>query len=121
MRYLDYAFFWILLLTAIVFILVIEITHPRGSILDIPFLWVIIAMVNFLRLRNSGSAIKGLRTSCIGANLIGAVLEIVRFRLAGMSIWHNWGPYPMIAGIAILGELLFSVAKGNDSTSAARL
>jgi hypothetical protein len=121
MRYVDYALAWTLLLTAVVFILIMETTHPPGAILDVPFLWLIIAMMNFLRLRNSGAATTGLKTSCIGANLVGSVLEIVRFRLFGTHLWHDWGPYTAIAGIAIVGELLLSVAKRNDSSSAAQV
>ena len=128
MRYVDYALAWILLITAIVFILVMEITHLRGAILDIPFLWLMIVMMNFLRLRNSHAAVPGLRTSCICANLIGLTLEIVRFRLFGVAwlrflgpraLLTHWAPYTF-ATIAILGELLFSVVRRNDPNSPAR-
>ena len=129
MRYVDYALAWILLITAIVFILVMEITHLRGAILDIPFLWLMIVIMNFLRLRNSHAAVPGLRTSCICANLIGLTLEIVRFRLFGVA-WLRysgpsalvgyWAPYT-VATIAILGELLFSLVQRSDSNSPARI
>jgi hypothetical protein len=127
MRYLDYALAWILLITAIIFVLVMEITHPRGAILDDPFLWIVIAMMNFLRLRNSRAAVPGLRVSSISANLIGLTLEIVRFRLFGIAsfrysglsmLWSQWAPYT-VAMIVILGEFLFSVAQKNDSGSRA--
>jgi hypothetical protein len=129
MRYVDYALAWILLITAIVFILVMEITHLRGAILDIPFLWLMIVMMNFLRLRNSHAAVPGLRTSCICANLIGLTLEIVRFRLFGVAWLRHSGPYTLVsywapytvATIAILGQLLFSIAQRNDSNSPARI
>lgn len=120
MRYIDYALAYILLLTAVVFILFMETTHPRGGILDIPFLWLVIAMMNLLRLRNIGVPVKALKTFCIGANLIGLTLEGVRFRLFGIELLNRWGPCTAIAGIAILCELVFSITQWNDSRSAAR-
>jgi hypothetical protein len=121
MRYLDYALAWILLITAVIFILVMEITHTPGSILDIPFLWLVIAMMNFVRLRNHRIQVWGLRTSCIGANLVGLMLEVVRFRLFGVDLLRHWGPYTAIAAVAILGELVFSIGRRSGHNSAARI
>jgi hypothetical protein len=121
MRYVDYLLASILLITAIVFILVMEITHPRGAILDIPFLWLVIAMINFVRLGNADIPVRGLRISCIGANLIGFMLEAVRFRLFGLPVLHDWGPYTVIAGIAIFGEVILSMIQKNGSGSPARV
>jgi hypothetical protein len=130
MRYLDHALAWILLITAIAFILVMEITHLRnGSVLDVPFLWLVIAMMNFLRLRNSYAGVKGLRTFCIGANLIGLTLETVRFGLFGIAWFRYLGPYALVsywapytvAAIAILGELIFSIAGKDGHSSATRI
>jgi hypothetical protein len=128
MRYIDYALAWTLLFTAIVFILVMEITHLRGAILDVPFLWLIIVIMNFLRLRNPYAAVSGLKTSCISANLIGLTLEVVRFGLFGVAWLRYSGPYALVsywapyivAMIAIFGELLFSIVQSNDSHSPAR-
>ena len=113
MKYIDYLLNWTLFATAIVFMLFIEITHVRGGVLDLPFLWLLIAMTNFVRLRNPGLAVRGLRTSCIGANLIGLISEVVRARLWG------WVPYTMIAAVAILGEVIFSTFRRNDSNPGA--
>jgi hypothetical protein len=121
MKYVDYALAWILLVTAIVFILVMEITHLRGAILDIPFLWLIIATINFLRLRNGHTTVKGMKTSCIAANLIGLILEVVRFKLFGIGLLYSWGPFTAIAGMVMLGELLFSLAQRNHSSSSAQI
>jgi hypothetical protein len=107
MRYVDYALAWILLITAIVFILVMEITHLRGAILDVPFLWLVIVVMNFLRLRNSHTAVPGLKTSCISANLIGLTLEVVRFGLFGVA----WLRY---SGTLRAAELLGTLYGGND-------
>jgi hypothetical protein len=123
MRYIDSALAWILLLTAIVVILYTEIVHPRGAVLDTPFLWLVISMMNLVRVRNTHSTVPGLRTSSIAANLVGATAEIVRFKLFGISALHYWGPQVLVtywapyiaATIAILGELVFSVFRKTDS------
>ena len=114
MKYFDYLLNWTLFITAIIFILVIEITHLRGVFLDLPFLWLLIAMTNFVRLRNPGITVKGLRTSCIGANLIGLISEVCRARLWG------WVPYTVVAAVAIFGEAIFSIVRKNDPNPAAR-
>jgi hypothetical protein len=114
-KYFDYLLNWSLLITAIVFMISIEITRPRGVVLDLPFLWLLIAMINFIRLRNPDLLVKGLPTSCIGANLIGLISEAARARLWG------WVPYTVIAAVAILGELIFSIIRRNDSNSRAEV
>jgi hypothetical protein len=121
MRYLDYLLAWILLITAAVFIVAMETKHTPGAILDIPFLWLVIAMINFLRLRNAHLGVHGLRTSCIGANLIGLMLELVRLRLGGVPLLKNWGPYTAVAAAAIFGELILSAIQKNDPNSPARV
>ena len=85
MRYLDYVCAWMVLLSAVLFILKIATMHPRGAVLDIPILWILVAMMNFLRLRN-GYGVRGLRTSCIGANVMTLFIEIVRLKLVGVSL-----------------------------------
>ena len=115
MKYFDYLLNWTLFITAIVFILVTEITHLRGVVLDTPFLWLLIAITNFVRLRNPDITVKGLRTSCIGANLIGLITEVCRARLWG------WGPYTAVATVAIFGEVVFSIVRRNDPNPSARV
>ena len=115
MRYLDYLFAWTILMTSVVFIVVTETLHSRGAILDIPFLWIVIAMVNFLRLRNADAEVRDLKMFCVGANLIVLMLEAVRVKLFGAVVLKNWGPYSLIVGIAVLGETVFSMAQRNDS------
>lgn len=108
MKYLDYLLAWTILLDAMVFILVIETYHLRGAILDIPFLWIVIAIINLLRLRNISSPVAGLRISCVATNLIGLILEGVRLKLCGVELLKDWGPYTAIAALAIFGEAIFS-------------
>ena len=121
MRYLDYICTWAILLTAVSFMLAIEILHLRGAILDIPFLWLLVAMLNFLRLRNGYASVPGLMVTCVGANLVALTLEIVRWRLFGGGILKAWGFYTFVAAAAFLGETILSVVRKNDPGSAARL
>ena len=118
MRHLDYACGWIILFSAAGFILAIETTHPRGAILDVPVLWILVAVLNFLRFRNSYASVRGLRVSCIGANLMTLAIEIVRLRLFGAGVLKDWGPWSLIVATALLGETIFSVVQKNDSNSA---
>ena len=92
-----------------------EIWHLRGAVLDVPFLWLVVAMLNFLRLRNEGILVPGLRISCLGANLVALILEIVGWRFFG------WSPYTFIAAAGFLGETIFLMVRRNDSRSAARV
>src|SRR5580704_5265638 len=106
MRYLDYVFAWAILLTAVSFMLAIEILHLPNAILDIPFLWLLVAMLNFLRLRNGYARVPGLMVTCVGANLVALTMEIVRWRLSGGTLLRYWGPYTYIAAVAFLGETI---------------
>jgi hypothetical protein len=97
--------------------LITEISHPRGAVLDVPFLWLLIAMLNFLRLRNNYADVRGLRMTCVGANCVALTLEVLRFKMFGAGL--EWGPYPLIAALGILGEAIFSLVQRNGSGSSA--
>jgi hypothetical protein len=101
--------------------LAIEILHLRGAILDIPFLWLLVAMLNLLRLRNGYARVPGLMVTCVGANLVALTLETVRWGLFGGGILKAWGPYTFVAAVAFLGETIFSIVRKNDPGSTARL
>lgn len=120
MRLLDVCFTWLLWLSAVAFILFIEMSHPPGAILDIPFLWLVVAMVNFLRLRNGYANVPGLIITCVGANLVTLTMEITRWGLFGARVWKGWGPYTLIATAALLMETVFSILRKNDPGSAGR-
>ena len=47
-------------------------------------------MMNFLRLRNGYSGIRGLQTFCVSANLIALTVEMLRFGLFGGWIFEEW-------------------------------
>jgi len=100
MKYLDYTFAYSLFLIGILQILSTEIWHPPGAVLDTPILWIFISMFNLLRLRN-GYNVVGLKVFCIGANLAGLAIEVVRFKM--------FGPQALIQGIPIVGALIFSM------------
>src|SRR5260370_6941696 len=93
MKCLDYACAWAIFLSALVSVVVIAFWHPRGTTLEAPLLWIVVAMMNFLRLRNGYSGIRGLRTFCIAANLIALTVEILRFGLFGTWIFESGGFY----------------------------
>lgn len=120
MKLLDYSFGWLLFLSAVAFILFFEMSHPAGAILDIPFFWLVVAMVNFLRLRNGYANVPGLKTTCVGANLVALTMELARWGLFGARVWKAWGPYTMIATVALLMETAFSILRKDDSGSAVR-
>jgi hypothetical protein len=109
MRTIDYALAWILFAVGFVGILVTEIRHPPGAVLDTPFLWILAAMFNLLRLRN-GYRVPGLKRFCIAANVIVLMIELMRFKVSG--------PQDLIQGIPILSETLFSIAGKNDIPTA---
>ena len=118
MRLVDYGFAWLLWLSAVAFIFAIEMSHPPGAILDIPFLWLVVAMVNFLRLKNGYDDVIGLKTTCIGANVVGLTMESVRWIHYGST--RVWGPYAMIATVALAAETILSVLRRNDPGTAER-
>src|SRR5258708_11725316 len=118
MKYLDHLCAWAILLTALVSVVVIAFWHPRGTTLEAPLLWILVAMMNFLRLRNGYSGVRGLRTFCIAANLIAFALEILRFGLFGGWILESgglryvflvpnvWLLY-LVVGLSALAETVF--------------
>lgn len=118
MRYLDYVCAWMVLLSAVLFIVRIATMHPRGAVLDIPILWILVAMMNFLRLRN-GYGVRGLRTSCIGANVMTLFIEIVRLKLFGgiPLMIKNWGPYTLVFALAVSAEAIFSLMRQSQPSS----
>ena len=121
MRYLDYLCAWAILLTAVSFMLAIEILQLQRAILDIPFLWLLVAMLNFLRLRNGYARVPGLMVTCVGANLVALTMETVRWRLFGGGILQAWGLYTFVAAVAFFGETILSIVRKNDPGSAARI
>lgn len=100
MKYADYACAWMILVQGIVGIVITEMRHLRGAVLDTPLLWILLAMLNLLRLGNSYH-VKGLRVFCIGANVSVLALEVVRFKM--------FGPWTLITVVPILAETFFSI------------
>jgi len=78
MKYVDYACAWIMLSTAAIFLVVIEIWRPLRVGFDTPLFWIPVAMINFLRIRNGYRGFNGLRTFAITANVLVLVLETIR-------------------------------------------
>ena len=101
MKYLDYACAYSLFLIGVLGIFSTEIRHPSSAVLDTPILWILVSMFNLLRLRN-GYSVSGLKVFCVGANLAGLAIEVVRFKM--------FGPFALVQGIPILGVTIFSIA-----------
>ena len=109
MKYVDYVCAWTILVVGIFGIVMTELQHPPGAVLDTPLLWIFVAMFNFLRLHNDGG-IKGLRIFCIGANLSAFMLEIARMKMWGLSF--------LIVALPLLVETLFSIIRSKRSVPA---
>jgi len=125
MKYLDYGCAWAIFLAAIVLIVIIGFWHPSGMYLDEPLLWILVAMMNFIRLRNGYSRVRGLRTFCLASNLIAFMLVALGFGLFASRTLQNWGPYYLVqslnwwipyflVALCALVETIFSLQK-NDS------
>jgi hypothetical protein len=109
MKYVDYACAWTIFVLGLVTIVMTELWHPPGAVLDTPLLWIFVGMFNFLRLRNDG-AVKGLRVFCIGANLSEFALELVRMKMAGPSY--------LIVAAPMLCETIFSMVRSKRPVTA---
>lgn len=102
MKFVDYACAWFLLGCGIVSIVLIELHRSPLPFLDTPFLWILVAMFNLLRLRN-GYAVPLLRVFCVSANVVILIAEVVR--------WRMYGSWALIAGIPVLCETFFSLER----------
>jgi hypothetical protein len=110
MKYADYACAWFIFAIGMIDVVLTEVTHPPGVILDTALLWIFVAMFNLLRLRNGGS-IKGLTIVCIAANLAESVLEVYRM---------TWSPRPIVVvAVPILCETVFSIVRSRPRLATA--
>lgn len=75
---------WLILLAGCTHIVLTELFHSGGSVLDTGLLYVFVAMFNILRIRNS-ETVKRLKLFCLGANISTLTLEIVRWNMFGRS------------------------------------
>ena len=130
MRIADQGFASTMLLVAVGLMAGIGFRHSYGAFLDTALFWMMVAMLNFLRLRNGYANVEGLRTFCIVANLSGFALTALGFGLFALRtsaqmgwqwVWLSiydhqlwWAPHEIVAA-ASLAELLFSVAETNAS------
>jgi hypothetical protein len=131
MRIADHVFAWTIFAAAVGLIAWIGFRHPYGVFLDTPLFWMMVAMLNFLRLRNGYGKMQGLRTFCIVANLSLFTLTALAFSLFALRtsaqmgwqwVWltiydHQlwWAPYEVVA-TAALAELLFSLLETKGSS-----
>ncbi len=109
MKYLDEACAWLIFLAGVAHLLLTEIFHARGSVLDTGLLYIFVAMFNLLRIRN-GYSVKLLKVFCLGANVSALMFEIGRWNMFGRpsplgftSLWF--------LGLAVLFllQIVFSI------------
>jgi hypothetical protein len=91
MRVIDSISAWAIFLTGFAYVIVVGYWHPRGTVLDTPLFWIVVAMINFLRLSQGDSALARLRLISIAANLMAFALEFFRFGLFATRTANTWG------------------------------
>src|SRR4029077_19302642 len=91
MRVIDSIFAWAIFLTGFAYVIVVGYWHPRGTVLDTPLLWIVVAMINFLRLNQREPALARLQVISIAANLMAFAFEFFRFGLFATRTAHTWG------------------------------
>jgi hypothetical protein len=91
MRVIDSISAWAIFLTGFAYVIVVGYWHPRGTVLDTPLFWIVVAMINFLRLSQGDSALARLRVISIAANLMAFALEFFRFGLFATRTATTWG------------------------------
>ena len=84
MKYLDEACAWLIFLAGVIHIVLLEIFHWRGGVLDTGLLYVFVAMFNLLRIRNCYT-VKLLKIFCLSANVSALIFEIGRWNMLGRS------------------------------------
>jgi hypothetical protein len=102
MKYVDYLCASTIFIAGVAAMITTEIRHPPHAVLDTPLVWILVAMINLLRLRN-GYSVRNLRVFCIGANLSTLTLEVLRLSMFGVFGFGS------VIAFLILAEALFSL------------
>jgi hypothetical protein len=110
MKYVDYGCAWTIFAVGFAFMVLTEVRHTPGAVLDTPLLWIFVAMFNLLRLRND-DGVKGLRIFCLGANVSVCVFEAARVKMWGAPVF----PSLIVAG-AIFCETIFSIFRSRRAS-----
>ena len=100
MKAVDTMCAWALFAWAFLSMVTIEIRHPVGAILDTLVLWIVIAILNVLRIRDAQGN-RDVRLSCVAVNTIVWMIEIVR--------WKIFGAWTAVATILVLIETILSI------------
>jgi len=110
MRYLDEASAWLLFLLGMSHMIVTELFPMRGRILDTGLLYILVAMLNLVRVRNDQS-VRLLKTFCIGGNVSALIFEVDR--------WHQYQRFGYVGDAILLALLtIFSITRKQVSSSA---
>lgn len=84
MKYVDEACAWLIFLAGAAHIVLLEVLHWRGGVLDTGLLYIFVAMINLLRIRKDPT-VRLLKVLCLEANISALMFEIGRWSMFGRS------------------------------------
>lgn len=108
MKYLDETCAWLIFLAGLTHIVLTEAFHARDSVLDTGLVYIFVAMLNLLRIRN-GYTVRLLRVFCLGANVSALMLEIVRWNMFGRPSSPSFAVSSLGVAALLLLQTVFSV------------
>ena len=91
MRTLDRIAAWLMFAAGFVSISVVGFWRPREMFLDEPVLWIVVAMINFVRFANEDSPPARLRMVTVAANLMTFALGSLGIALFARRTAASWG------------------------------
>jgi len=107
MKYVDEACAWLIFVAGVAHIVLLEVFHWRGGVLDTGLLFIFAAMFNLLRIRN-GYTVKLLKVFCVGANVSALVFEIARWNMLGRPSFLGLKAGSLALVLLFLSETVFS-------------
>lgn len=108
LRYLDEMCAWLIFLGGLIHIVLTDLFHLQGT-LDTALVWVFVAMLNLLRIKN-GYSVRRLKVFCVVANLSTLMLEAVRWKMFE-------DPFSVVLVALILIESVFSITPKAPTTN----
>lgn len=119
MRYLDEACAWLIFLVGVTHIVLTEVFHWRGSVLDTGLLYIFVAMFNLLRIRN-GYTVRLLKVFCLGANVSALMFEIGRWNMFGRSSFLGLEAGSLGLVVLFLSQTVFAIMRSSVSERKAK-
>lgn len=108
LRYVDEMCAWLIFIFGLVYIVLTDIFHRQG-ILDTALVWIFVAMLNLLRIKN-GYSVRRLKVFCVVANLSTLMLEAVRWKMFE-------DPFSVVMVALILIESVLSITPKAPTTN----